>query len=412
MNSPHNPKNKERTLHRHPAFFGTMAECVEDCCGACPAPATPDETAQQSAEDSRCVRGRAAFLAHDPGRQTLSGSFRPLDGGAWSVQAYVGTTERLFAAIAADDADAVSALLAAGADPNRRDHAGRAPLHVTVLAGAGAVAARLVDAGARMSARLVDGRTALHLAAQLGMPGLIEALLARSAQNAAAAEAESLPASEEHKDEDDDERPSSDDDWSSDDAHEERSRAKKDGATKDAPAEAVVSGEVPEDIMDEPDVLDVNLPDWDLAFTPLDFAVASGSLEALDILLRHGADPAALTTGPGATASVHPLTLTGLLEDEDTAERLATRLVDAGARSSTADKSSLSLLHRLVLAGKTSLVAHILTADPQAGVALNHPTFEGWSPIAVYPLMSAISAGNWALCSGRRGCADFVCIGG
>jgi len=27
-----NPKNKGRRLHRHPAFFGTMTECLEDCC--------------------------------------------------------------------------------------------------------------------------------------------------------------------------------------------------------------------------------------------------------------------------------------------------------------------------------------------------------------------------------------------
>lgn len=30
--APYNPKNKDRRLHRHPAFFGTMAECLEDCC--------------------------------------------------------------------------------------------------------------------------------------------------------------------------------------------------------------------------------------------------------------------------------------------------------------------------------------------------------------------------------------------
>lgn len=27
-----NPKNKNRRLHRHPAFFGTIEECLEDCC--------------------------------------------------------------------------------------------------------------------------------------------------------------------------------------------------------------------------------------------------------------------------------------------------------------------------------------------------------------------------------------------
>lgn len=30
--APFNPKNKDRRLHRHAAFFGTMQECLEDCC--------------------------------------------------------------------------------------------------------------------------------------------------------------------------------------------------------------------------------------------------------------------------------------------------------------------------------------------------------------------------------------------
>ena len=29
-----NPKNEGRRLHRHPAFFGTIQECIEDCCEA------------------------------------------------------------------------------------------------------------------------------------------------------------------------------------------------------------------------------------------------------------------------------------------------------------------------------------------------------------------------------------------
>jgi hypothetical protein len=31
-----NHKNKGRRLHRHPAYFGTMAECLEDCCEVIP----------------------------------------------------------------------------------------------------------------------------------------------------------------------------------------------------------------------------------------------------------------------------------------------------------------------------------------------------------------------------------------
>ncbi|EED80254.1 predicted protein [Postia placenta Mad-698-R] len=32
VNSSFNPNNEGRRLHRHPAFFGTMSECLEDCC--------------------------------------------------------------------------------------------------------------------------------------------------------------------------------------------------------------------------------------------------------------------------------------------------------------------------------------------------------------------------------------------
>lgn len=32
MNSTFNPKNQDRRLHRHLAFFGTMEEVIKDCC--------------------------------------------------------------------------------------------------------------------------------------------------------------------------------------------------------------------------------------------------------------------------------------------------------------------------------------------------------------------------------------------
>jgi hypothetical protein len=36
-----NPKNKGRSLHRHHAFFGTMDECLEDCCEVIALPIYP-----------------------------------------------------------------------------------------------------------------------------------------------------------------------------------------------------------------------------------------------------------------------------------------------------------------------------------------------------------------------------------
>jgi hypothetical protein len=32
----YNPKNTKRRLHRHSAFFGTVEDCMEDCCAVRP----------------------------------------------------------------------------------------------------------------------------------------------------------------------------------------------------------------------------------------------------------------------------------------------------------------------------------------------------------------------------------------
>ncbi|ETW84697.1 hypothetical protein HETIRDRAFT_425946 [Heterobasidion irregulare TC 32-1] len=177
INTPFNPKNKGRRLHRHPAFFGTMEECLNDCCGHCPEPRDAEEHQLRNEEDKSCIRGRVAFIAEDPGRQTLSGSFNPISDGEWSEQAYILSTARLFAAIAGRDRPAVRALLSAGArhDVDRRDHVGRTPLHVAVLSDAGDIACDLVDVGARMSARLVGG-----CSAQRDMTGVVKKMLLQS----------------------------------------------------------------------------------------------------------------------------------------------------------------------------------------------------------------------------------------
>ena len=66
---------------------------------------------------------------------------------------------------------------------NRRDQVGRTPLHVAILSNSVEVGCVLIDAGARMTARLVGGRTSLHLAAQMGQVSLVKKLLERSAFN-------------------------------------------------------------------------------------------------------------------------------------------------------------------------------------------------------------------------------------
>ena len=110
---------------------------------------------------------RVRFVEEDPGRQSMSGSFNPIDEGEWAEQAYIGPTEQLFNAIVLGDREEVRKLIArskgegegAGEDGaldiDRRDHVGRTPLQVAILAREAEIACDLVDAGARMTARLV-----------------------------------------------------------------------------------------------------------------------------------------------------------------------------------------------------------------------------------------------------------------
>ena len=108
----------KRELHRHPTFFGTVQEYLEDLqktcevmkCGfqsskqillfisqVCVAPIDADESASQAEKDTQYYRGRVSyvisvprmkdlclmahlrFLEEDSGRQMMTESFNPID---------------------------------------------------------------------------------------------------------------------------------------------------------------------------------------------------------------------------------------------------------------------------------------------------------------------------------------------
>ncbi|KAJ7499894.1 ankyrin repeat protein, partial [Mycena latifolia] len=401
MNSTYNPKNKGRRLHRHPAFFGTIQECMEDCCEHCPAPIDEDERKLQTEEDEGYIRGRISFIQDDPGRQTLSGSFNPIDVGEWSEQVYIGPTERFFAAIVAHDLAGVARLLADGQDVNRRDHVGRAPLHVAILCRAVDIACDLIDAGARMTARLVDGRTSLHLAAQYDLPAVVRKLLERSAVNAEQAakgvDAEDTDAPAPAETERD--RASSEDDWSSeDDGDSEGSEDAKPVKSKAADRESEPPtnvGDLPEDEADLPDVFDINLADWDMSFTALAHAIVFGSLPVVEALLNAGADVKLVSQTKGSSHAVIPLMLTILSDDDERTCKIAERLILAGASCSAADQAMRTVFHHAVVGNRPNLVSTFLRCDPNAKAALNYPTVS-WSG-AITPLVTAISMGNYSV---------------
>ncbi|EED77701.1 predicted protein, partial [Postia placenta Mad-698-R] len=406
VNSMFNPNNKGRRLHRHPAFFGTMSECLEDCCENCPEPENDEEKQVQAKEDDTYVRGRIQFIEEDPGRQSISGSFNPIDVGEWAEQAYIGATVRFFKAVATGDRQAITALVQEDAQHlDRRDHVGRTPLQVAVLSRAVDIACDLIEAGARLTPRIADGRTALHLAAQLNLADVVRKMLERSAINAEKVEASKSAApqkaggetrtvgsdgGDEDKDdgEDDDGHDESDEGWVVEGRGQPGKVVKVAADVDEAQALDNESGA---------DILDVNAADWDFVFTPLQYATIAGSTAVIDLLIAHGADVSLVTVANGW--NVHQfdhLTLTALTSDERVGCEIAPKLVAAGATSSQADENLFTVFHRLVRSGKADLVLTLLRSDPSAKAVLNTP-FVDQQGNTVYPVVSAIDKGYYSV---------------
>ncbi|KAF4615928.1 hypothetical protein D9613_011323 [Agrocybe pediades] len=412
MNSTFNPKNKGRRLHRHPAFFGTIQECLEDCCENCPSPIDEDERKLQAEEDEQYVRGRIQFIQEDPGRQSMTGSFKPIDEGEWSEQVYIKPAQELFAAIASHDRTTVQRLISEGIDVNDRDHVGRTTLQVAIISKATDIAGDLIDAGARITARLADGRAPLHLAAQYDQAVIVTKLLERSKLNAEELEKKTGGVV---KDEDGTkeaiDRPSSEDDWSShddedvvmSDQDEDSDNDSEDDSESDTPARkedksnkegAATEAEDVLEEDDQPDIIAIDEADWDFGLTPLGFAVLFATLPTLNVLIAAGADVKALMKSNNGPA-LHPLTLTIVRENQDEACKVAERLLEAGATSSTANENMRTILHAAVCAGRTQLVETLLKHDPHSASVVNFPALVRQN--VVFPVVTAINKRHYGV---------------
>ena len=177
------PDDRKVYLHRHPCFFGTAEEILQDCCGYCPVPKTDEEVEVAQEEKKTNISGKLEFIIDDPGRQEI-GSFNPITDDEWTTMAYVGDTARLCQAIVDGDLEHVEGWCSQeGVDVNRRDYTGRTPLHLAVMVSTPEIVQCLIDHDARLIARLVDGRTALHIAAARGNKEMVKALMDRSLAN-------------------------------------------------------------------------------------------------------------------------------------------------------------------------------------------------------------------------------------
>lgn len=146
---------------------------------------TEEEREVAEEESEIYVAGDLAFMTDDPGRQTI-GSFHPLTNDDWTDMAYVGNTQKLCQKICDSDLEFVEEWCEKNPESiDRRDHTGRTPLHLAAQCSTLEILECLIDHGARIVARLVDGMTALHIAAARGSVEMVNTLLEQSEENEA-----------------------------------------------------------------------------------------------------------------------------------------------------------------------------------------------------------------------------------
>ncbi|XP_014560340.1 hypothetical protein COCVIDRAFT_89408 [Bipolaris victoriae FI3] len=402
------PKTRETALHRHPAFFGNAADIIEDCCGYCPKPLTPEEEEIAAEEGKIHVSGNLSFMKNDPGRQAI-GSFHPLTDDDWTDMAYVGNTARLCRAIVDCDLEHVRDWLSQeGADPNQRDYTGRTPLHLAVTTSTLEIVQALIDAGARLVSRLFDGKTALHLAAMRGETEMARALLTRSEANEEKeAEKGTLKQSqqqvpkegsnvvstglEEGNDTDEDEDDSFDEESENDEAMTEGSFVKirnQETSSHDA---------LPEDVDGEPDIYDINVLAWDTPVSALHLAIANGHVHTVKMLVQDfGADvllPIKLVNSHDKSprAAILPLVLALHLPPEK-AKEMTKLLISLGASPAQADVEHMTALSYFAAYGKDLVKTMISSNRPAAERAVNHLSWSNslYQPDAQSILSTAI----------------------
>jgi len=169
----------------------------------------------------------------------------------------------------------------------------------------------LITHGARLVARLADGRTALHLAAARGNSEMVKMILDKSESNEEEEVAkedvrkqarmatregkdeepapEAKPPTSEEEDSDVEMIENEEDD--SDDGDESAHSTTTGSFVKVKEVEKKVEDFAPEEDDDEPDVYDVNVLAWDTKASPLHLAILGGHTDVVtELVQNYGAD--------------------------------------------------------------------------------------------------------------------------
>ncbi|PLB49657.1 ankyrin [Aspergillus steynii IBT 23096] len=392
------PKTREVHLHRHPAFFGTVEDVIHDCCGHCPEPVTPEEKEVAGKESKTYISGEISFIKDDPGRQEV-GSFNPITETDWTEMAYIGNTERLCHAIVDHDLDAVKDWLAGEpADPNSRDYTGRAPLHLACMTSTPAIVQCLVDHGARLTARVADGRTALHIAAARGSVDIVRILLHKSEENEAEEDKKAELRRAKTAQDAEDALEDTDEDV---EVISNKDGASSTGSYVHVEKESEDADTLPGDENnEEPDIYDINVISWDTRTSPLHLAILHGQVGVVEELVSSfGADvllPIKLLNSYDNNPRAAILTLVLALRlPMEQAKAMTEKLLRLGATPTQADLDHNTPLHYIAATSYHELLdVFVKYNKPATQKALNHCATNGqtWRPIMYSTLMMAIAA--------------------
>lgn len=405
-------KDREVNLHRHPAFFGHVDDVINDCCGYCPKPSTPEEDQVAEEEGKIYVSGRISFIKDNPGRQAI-GSFNPITDDDWTEMAYIGNTARLCQAIVDCDLEHVQDWLSQEpADPNQRDYTGRTPLHLAVMCSTPSIVKCLVDHGARLTARLADGRTALHIAAAHGNLQMLKILMERSEANEAEEEMKRIRKKDARAaaKKQGIAEPEKEQIQSSESDNEAKLIDDSDYSELDEDVHSVTTGSfvrvergrsvnlnetLPDDNEDEPDFYDVNVIAWDSKCSPLHLAIINGHIEVVKELCEtFGADallPIKLVDEWTHKSAILTLVLALRLPWEK-AKDMALTLLNLGASSAQADLNGVTAFHNSVKYGPKAI--QLLFDHDKAAVqsAIKHLVMNKhyWHSGTISPLTTAL----------------------